>query len=131
MARFNKVTPELIEKLRDVLGDKGLTVDPEKLLTYQTDEEGNPYWFRTPEVVVFPATTEQVAAVVKLANEYLVPITPRAAGSGVACGAIPVYHGIVMELDRMNKILELNEDSLYAVVQTGVRTSEVQLPNRR
>ncbi len=131
MARFNKVTPELIEKLRDVLGDKGLTVDPEKLLTYQTDEEGNPYWFRTPEVVVFPATTEQVAAVVKLANEYLVPITPRAAGSGVACGAIPVYHGIVMELDRMNKILELNEDSLYAVVQTGVRTSEVQEQCRR
>ncbi len=91
MARFNKVTPELIEKLRDVLGAKGLTVDPEKLLTYQTDEEGNPYWFRTPEVVVFPETTEQVATVVKLANEYLVPITPRAAGSGVACGAIPVY----------------------------------------
>ena len=131
MARFNKVTPELIEKLRDVLGAKGLTVDPEKLLTYQTDEEGNPYWFRTPEVVVFPETTEQVATVVKLANEYLVPITPRAAGSGVACGAIPVYHGIVMELDRMNKILELNEDSLYAVVQTGVRTSEVQEQCRR
>jgi glycolate oxidase len=64
-----------------------------------------------------------VAAIVKLANEYLVPITPRAAGSGVACGAIPVYHGIVMELDRMDKIVEFDEDNMFAVVETGVRTS--------
>lgn len=84
MSKFNKVTPEFVEKLRSILGEKGVTTDPEKLLTFQTDEEGNSYWFRTPEVVVFPETTEQVAAVVKLANEHLVPITPRAAGSGVA-----------------------------------------------
>ena len=126
MSKFNKVTPEFVEKLRSILGEKGVTTDPEKLLTFQTDEEGNSYWFRTPEVVVFPETTEQVAAVVKLANEHLVQITPRAAGSGVACGAIPIHYGLVMELDRMNKILELDEDNLYAVVQTGVRTSEVQ-----
>ena len=100
MSKFNKVTPEFVEKLRSILGEKGVTTDPEKLLTFQTDEEGNSYWFRTPEVVVFPETTEQVAAVVKLANEHLVPITPRAAGSGVACGAIPIHHGLVMELDR-------------------------------
>ena len=126
MARFNKVSAELLDELKKVLGEKGVTVDPEKLQTYQTDEEGNPYWFRTPEVVVFPKTTEEVAAVIKLANKYLVPITPRAAGSGVACGAIPVYHGIVMELDKMDKILKIDEDNLYAVVQTGVRTSVIQ-----
>ena len=95
MSKFNKVTPEFVEKLRSILGEKGVTTDPEKLLTFQTDEEGNSYWFRTPEVVVFPETTEQVAAVVKLANEHLVPITPRAAGSGVACGAIPIHRNSV------------------------------------
>lgn len=126
MARFNKVTPELLEELRRVLDEKGLTVDEEKLQTYQTDEEGNSYWFHVPEVVVFPATTEEVSEVVKLANKYVVPITPRSAGSGVACGAIPVYHGIVMELERMNKILEIDEDNLFARVQTGVRTSVIQ-----
>ena len=57
MARFNKVSAELLDELKQVLGEKGVTVDPEKLQTYQTDEEGNPYWFRTPEVVVFPKTT--------------------------------------------------------------------------
>ena len=120
MSTFNKVTDELVQELKSVLGEKGVTVDPEKLDVYKTDEEGNSYWFHTPEVVVFPETTEQVAEVVKLANKYLVPITPRAAGSGVACGAIPVHGGMVMELDRMDKILKIDTDNMYAVVQTGV-----------
>ena len=47
-----------------------------KLESYQTDEERNPVWFHKPEVVVFPETTEQVAEIVKLANTYLIPITP-------------------------------------------------------
>ena len=126
MSTFNKVTDELVQELKSVLGEKGVTVDPEKLDVYKTDEEGNSYWFHTPEVVVFPETTEQVAEVVKLANKYLVPITPRAAGSGVACGAIPVHGGMVMELNRMDKILKIDTDNMYAVVQTGVRTSVIQ-----
>jgi glycolate oxidase len=93
---------------------------------YQTDEEGNSYYFRKPEVVVFPGTTEEVALIVKLANQYLVPITPRSAGSGVACGAIPVYHGIVVELERMNQILKFDADNMYAVCQTGVITGQQQ-----
>jgi len=131
MARFNQVTDELVQKLKAIVGDKYATTDEEKLLTYQTDEEGNSYYFRKPEVVVFPCSTEEVAAIVKLANEYLVPITPRAAGSGVACGAIPVYHGIVMELDRMDKIVEFDEDNMFAVVETGVRTSVIQEEAKR
>ena len=125
MSTFNKVTDELVQELKSVLGEKGVTVDPEKLDVYKTDEEGTSNWFHTPEVVVFPETTEQVAEVVKLANKYLVPITPRAAGSGVACGAIPDHGGMVMELDRMDKILKIDTDNMYAVVQTGVRTSDI------
>jgi len=126
MAKYNQVSSELLKKLKEVLGDKYVSTAPDKLEAYQTDEEGNSYYFRKPEVVVFPGSTEDVAAVVKLANQYLVPITPRSAGSGVACGAIPIYHGIVMELERMNKILKIDEDNLYAVVQTGVRTNDMQ-----
>ncbi len=126
MAHFNPVTPELVADLKRVLSDKQVKTDEEYLTAYQTDEEGNSYYFHKPEVVVFPETTEQVADVVKLANQYLVPLTPRAAGSGVACGAIPVYHGIVVELDRMNKVLTFDADNMYAVCQTGVRTSDLQ-----
>ena len=126
MPKFNKVTPELVEELKKVLGEKNVKTSEEYLEKYQTDEEGNPHYFVKPEVVVFPETTEQVAEVVKLANKYLVPITPRSAGSGVACGAIPVYHGIVVELEKMNKILKLDADNMYATCQTGVFTGELQ-----
>lgn len=70
MSKFNKVTPEFVEKLRSILGEKGVTTDPKKLLTFQTDEEGNSYWFRTPEVVVFPGNDGTSSGHVKLANEH-------------------------------------------------------------
>ena len=123
-SHYNPVTPELIAKLKAVAGDKNVRCDEETLTQYQTDEEGNPHYFRKPEVVVFPETTEQVAAIVKLANEFLVPITPRAAGTNVACGAIPIYHGIVLEVEKMNKILDLNEEALYCTAQCGVSTND-------
>ncbi len=127
---YNPVTPELVEALKKVVGDHYVKTDEEYLEQYQTDEEGNPHFFKKPEVVVFPGTTEEVAEVVKLANQYLFPITPRSAGTGVACGAIPIYHGIVVELQRMNQILKLDADNLYAVVQTGVFTGQLQAEAR-
>ena len=129
-SHYNPVTPELIAKLKAVAGDKNVRYDEETLTQYQTDEEGNPHYFRKPEVVVFPETTEQVAAIVKLANEFLVPITPRAAGTNVACCAIPIYHGIVLEMEKMNKILDLNEEALYCTAQCGVSTNDLQAAAR-
>ena len=129
-SHYNPVTPELIAKLKAVAGDKNVRCDEETLTQYQTDEEGNPHYFRKPEVVVFPETTEQVAAIVKLANEFLVPITPRAAGTNVACGASPIYHGIVLEVEKMNKILDLNEEALYCTAQCGVSTNDLQAAAR-
>ena len=111
---FNPVTPEVLAALRQAVGDKYVKTDEDCLTAYQTDEEGNSHFFQKPEVVVFPGTTEEVAQIVKLANTYVVPITPRAAGTGVACGAIPIYKGIVVELERMNKILTLDAENMYA-----------------
>lgn len=125
-SHYHPVTPEVIAKLKVIVGDENVRCDEETLIQYQTDEEGNPHYFRKPEVVVFPGSTEEVAAIVKLANEFLVPITPRAAGTNVACGAIPVYHGMVVEMERMNKILEMNSDALYCVAQAGVSTNDLQ-----
>jgi len=93
---------------------------------YKTDEEPDPHYHHLPEVVVLPGNTEEVAAVMKLANKFLVPVTPRSAGTSVSCGAIPVCGGIVLLLERMDKILEMNEDAMYMVVEAGARTSEIQ-----
>lgn len=126
MHKFNPVTSELIEELKQVCGPTHVLTDHEKLELYKTDEEGNPKYHRLPEVVVLPACTEEVAAIVKLANKYLVPVTPRSAGTSLSGGAIPVYHGIVLLMERMNKVVELNAESLYITVEAGVRTEDIQ-----
>jgi len=62
----------------------------------------------------------------KLANEHHFSVVPRGGGSGLSCGAVPVYGGLVLSTEKMNKILEINEDALYTVVEPGVRTSDLQ-----
>ena len=72
------------------------------------DEVTETRYHHMPEVVVFAENTEQVAAVVKLANKELVTVVPRGAGTGLACGAVPIHGGIVLSLEKMNKIIEMD-----------------------
>lgn len=123
---YNPVTEEVLAALRAALGEEFVKNDSETLERYKTDEEPDPHYHHLPEVVVLPGNTEEVAAVMKLANKFLVPVTPRSAGTSVSCGAIPVCGGIVLLLERMDKILEMNEDAMYMVVEAGARTSEIQ-----
>lgn len=123
---YNPVTEEVLAALRAALSEEFVKNDPETLERYKTDEEPDPHYHHLPEVVVLPGNTEEVAAVMKLANKFLVPVTPRSAGTSVSCGAIPVCGGIVLLLERMDKILEMNEDAMYMVVEAGARTSEIQ-----
>lgn len=123
---YQAITEEIIKELKEIVGDKYVTNSPEKLEMYKTDEEANPKYHHKPEAIVFPASTEEVAAIVKLANKYIIPITPRSGGTGLAGGAIPVFGGIVMVFDRMNNILEFNEDAMYIKVQAGVQTIDIQ-----
>lgn len=84
---------------------------------YSHDEVTDPAYHHMPEAVVFAENAQQVAAVVKLANEYIFPVVPRGAGTGLACGAVPIYGGVVLSLEKMNKIIEVNADAMYAVVE--------------
>ncbi len=126
MKKYNPVTEEVLEALRAALGPDYVKNDPETLERYKTDEEPDPRYHHLPEVVVAPASAQEVAAVMKIANQYLVPVTPRGAGTSVSCGAIPVYGGIVLLIERMNKIIELNSAAMYMRVEAGCRTVDVQ-----
>ena len=126
MSNYNPVTEEVIAALKAAVGESYVYSDPEKLNQYKTDEETDARFHHLPEVIVAPANTEEVAAVMKIANEYVIPVTPRSAGTSVSCGAIPVCGGIVLLMERMNKILEVNEDAMYMVVEAGARTVEIQ-----
>ena len=92
----------------DLYGDESLTV------------EG-----RAPAVVVFPESTDEVAAVLRLADAERIPVTARGAGTGLSGAAVPTADGIVVCFDRMNKVLEVDTENHVAVVQPGVRLNEL------
>ena len=123
---YTKISQEILAKLQALVGAQNVVTDKEQLTIYSHDEVTDPAYHHLPEAVVFAENTQQVAAVVKLANEYKFPIVPRGAGTGLACGAVPVYGGVVLSLEKMNKIIEINADAMYAVVEPGVRTSDLQ-----
>lgn len=126
MPKYNPVSSEVLAELKSILGEKNVTVDPDKLHTYSHDEVTETRYHHMPEAVVFPENAEQVAAVIKLANRELIPVTPRGAGTGLACGAVPNFGGIVLSMEKMNKILEVNTDNMYLVAEAGARTEDVQ-----
>lgn len=121
---FRPVDDELLRRLRDACGEKWVVADVEGRRPYGRDETED-LWF-DPEVVVRPRTTEEVAAVMRLSRGFRVPVTPRAGGTGLSGGALPVRRGIVLSLDRMDSILEIDGDNLVAVVEPGVITQRLQ-----
>ena len=126
MKTYAPVTEEVIEALKGVVGPEYVMTDAETLEHYQTDEETDPRKFHKPEVVVKPASAQEIAEIMKLANKFDVPVTVRSAGTSLADGAIPVCGGIVLLMERLNKIIELNTEGMYLVTEAGVPTIEVQ-----
>src|SRR5690349_11698400 len=122
-ATTNASKPEVIAALRGIVGEDNCVVDPTRVEPYGADAVKEKF---PPEAVVFPASTAEMVKILKLANEYLFPVTARGGGVGYTGGAVPIDGGIVIGTDRMNKILEINVDDLYAVCQPGIRTFELQ-----
>jgi len=122
---YNKVDEEVLRRLREIVGEQFVITDEEKIEPYSHDEVAEAEYAHMPEVVVKPRTAEEIAAIVRLANEKLVPVTPRGAGSGLSCGAVPIYGGILLTVERMNKILEIDEENMMVVVEPGVVTNEI------
>ena len=126
MEHYEKLTESTIEELKAIVGEKYVLTTPETLETYQTDQETDSRFFHVPEAVAAPGSTEEVAAIMKLANKRHFSVTPRSGGTSVSDGAIAVCGGIVMLMERMNRILEVNPDGMYMVVEAGARTLDVQ-----
>ena len=123
--RYACVTQGILAELRRIVGTRSVLVDKERMEAYSHDETDADEYGHMPEVVVLPTATEQVSEIVKLANRELIPVTPRGAESGLSGGAIPQLGGIVLSLEKMNKILELDVDNLVAVVEAGVVTNDL------
>lgn len=112
------VRAKVIDRLRKIVGKDGVLSAHSDLLVYECD--GFVIEKNSPDVVVFPRTTEQVSQIVQACNEADVPFLPRGAGTSLAGGCLPVGGGVMIVLTRMKEIVEVNLRDRYAVVQPGV-----------
>ncbi len=113
----------VLARLREIVGGEHVLVEPERVEPYAQDAVKEKF---PPEAVVFPRTTDEIAAILRLANEALFPVTARGGGVGYTGGAVPVEGGIVIGTDRMNEIREINAEDLYVVAEPGVTTYALQ-----
>ena len=126
MTKYNAVTDKTVDELKKIVGEKYVIFkDNEKLEPYSHDEIPGREYAHMPEVVVRPRTKEEISEIVKLANREIIPVTPRGAGSGLSGGAVPLYGGILLSVDRMNTIIEVDRENLMIVVEPGVIANEI------
>lgn len=120
---YEKVDADIVGALCQIVGESNVLVDVEALEPYTHDEVVG--LRADPEVVVRVRSAEQVAGVLKLAQRERVPVTPRGAGYGLSGGAIPTCGGIVLSLEKMDRILEIDKENLMVTVEPGVITGDV------
>jgi len=121
---MNKITPELLEAFKAIVGADYTFTDTESFEKYGKDETERLHY--NPEVVVKPRTAEEISALMKLCNQHLIPVTPRGGGTGLSGGALPHLGGLVIAMERFNSILEIDERNLQVTTEPGVITEVLQ-----
>jgi glycolate oxidase len=119
---YNKVSAAILESIIAIVGNDAVLNQRADLEKYSHDETEDLVYY--PELVAKPQTPEQVSALMKLCSENLIPVTPRGAGTGLSGGALPVKGGLLIAMERFNKVLEIDEQNLQATVEPGVVTEE-------
>jgi alkyldihydroxyacetonephosphate synthase len=124
---------ELIDELREAVDPEAVSTDPARLDECSADA----YWkaiaaraagepLGRPDVVVSPSSEQEIAAIVRIANDRRMPVVPRGGGSGTQGGAVPVAGGIVLDLGRLNRILAVDEESLTVTAEAGVNGKRLE-----
>lgn len=120
---YKKVDQQIIRRIGSIIQDhKHILTEKHDLAGYSFDASFGTYF---PELVLQPLTTEEVAQVVRIANEECIPIYPRGQSTSLSGGPLPIEGGIVLDLSRMNQVLEVILDDLIAVVSPGVLTADI------
>ena len=113
----------VVRSLTEVVGAEHVRADAASLVQYGQDALGIGH---PPDLVLLPASTQEVAALARLCNEHGVPLVVRGAGTGYTGGAVPTRGGVVLSMERLNRILEIDRTNLLAVVEPNVITADLQ-----
>lgn len=121
---FNKITASHISHFESILKKQSILYDEENLLKYSTDYTLDHAFM--PEIILFPESTHDVSAILMYCNNCKLPVTPRGAGTSLSGGALTVYGGVLLSLEKMNRILEIDTQNLQATVEPGVINEDLQ-----
>ncbi len=113
----------IVAEMKRIVGGENVFTTLEERLCYGYDSTPEAF---LPDLVVRPDEVGEIQQILKLANKHLIPVFPRGAGTGLSGGSLPVKGGIVLDLTRMDRILEIDEENLVAVVEPGVITQHLQ-----
>jgi glycolate oxidase len=111
------LNPRIVNFLKETVGEDNVSSELIDLISHSADAS---IFRHRPELVVYATTTEQVSAILKMVHEERIPLTPRGAGTNLSGEAVPIKGGIVLDLSRMDRILEISLDDRVVVVQPGV-----------
>lgn len=114
----------LLEQLKSILGEQRVKTDQDSLQTWGKD--WTKHFEPNPSVIVFPATTDDVQSIVKLANQFGIAVTPSGGRTGLSAGAVASKGEIVISMDRMNKVLEFYPADRMVRIQAGMVTEQLQ-----
>jgi glycolate oxidase len=117
------ISEPVLSKISDIVGPKHLITDQKDLADYATDATKLEFM---PDAVAFPGNTQQVSQILRLATAKGLPVIPRGAGSGMSGGALPVKGGLVMGMNRFDRILTIDQDNLICKAEPGVITAHLQ-----
>ena len=134
VSRYNPVTGRLIRELESIVGAENVLVDPVDRIPYARDHAMTKYsehFEKLPEVVILPRTTEEVSRIVKIANREKIPITPYGGGTGFSGNSVPSYGGISVDMKKMNKVIEIDEDSMLVIAQAGIVLADLDAELRK
>src|ERR1051325_11234980 len=118
-----QLASSIVCRLREIVGEEHVRSDQATLEAYGVDALGKGH---PPDVVVIPANTEHIAAIARLCNDARVPLVVRGAGTGFTGGAVPTRGGVVLSMERLNRIVEIDELNLLAVVEPNVINADLQ-----
>ncbi len=117
------IAKEIIKRLERIVGTENVFTSEEDRICYAYDATQIQF---LPDAIVRPVSADEVSGVLKIANEEGIPVVPRGAGSGFSGGAVPVKGGIILSIERMNRILEIDEEEMIAIVEPGVVNGALQ-----
>ena len=124
IAEKQNLTSQHIALFKDICGEINVLTDNLDLQNYASDETENLYFL--PQVVLKPRTAEEISKLLKICNDNKIPVTPRGAGTGLSGGALAQLGGALLSTERMNTILEIDEENLQVITEPGVITEVLQ-----